>query len=116
MRLNFRITKFASGFINVAALLLVSLLALASPAMAKEPVANAPTVKEAQAFMDKVEKHLEELGVNLAHASWVQANFITFDSQALSANAANEFTVTIAKYAGEASKFDGLDLPPALAR
>lgn len=115
MRLNFRNTNFVS-VATVLPVLLVSLLVLSVPATAKEPITNAPTVEEARAFMVKVEKHLEELGVKFAHASWVQANFITFDSQKLAANAANEFTVTIAQYAGEARQFDGLDLPPALVR
>ena len=50
-----------------------------------------PTVADAEAFMHKAEARLAENATYTARASWVQDNFITEDTQALSADA-NERT------------------------
>ncbi len=79
---------------------------------------TAPTVEEARAFMDDVEKQLRPLWIARDRAGWVNENFITDDTEALAA-AAEDIT---AGYTGEAirrsRRFDAIRaaMPPDLAR
>jgi peptidyl-dipeptidase A len=75
-----------------------------------------PTVAEAQAFMKKAEDQLLDLGVRASRASWVQENFITDDTEALSAQANEKLTAVVTQLALETRRFDGMKLPPELAR
>src|SRR3979411_2254731 len=77
---------------------------------------SAPTVAEAQAFMKKAEVQLEDLGVRASRASWVQENFITDDTEAMSAQANEKLTAVVTQLALDARRFDGVKLPPDLAR
>ena len=70
-----------------------------------------PTAETAKTFLDEAEKKMNDLFLESAQASWVQANFITQDTEALSAIAnqrAIDYGVQLAK---EAAKYDGVDLP-----
>jgi peptidyl-dipeptidase A len=78
--------------------------------------ASKPTVAEADQFMKQAEVRLNELGVKTARASWVQENFITDDTEALSADAQDQITATTTELIEQARKFDGLQMPPELAR
>jgi peptidyl-dipeptidase A len=76
----------------------------------------APTVEQARLFLDDAEARLFELGVKASRASWVQANFITEDTEQIAADAnqaANALSVELAK---EAQRFEGLTLAPVMAR
>src|SRR5882672_9940107 len=77
---------------------------------------GAATVAEAQAFMKKAEDQLLDLGVRASRASWVQENFITDDTEAMSAQANEKLTAVVTQLALDARRFDGLKLPPDLAR
>src|SRR5258707_13180586 len=77
---------------------------------------GAATVAEAQAFMKKAEEQLVDLGVRASRASWVQENFITDDTEAMSAQANEKLTAVATQLALDARRFDGLKLPPDLAR
>jgi peptidyl-dipeptidase A len=78
----------------------------------------APTVEEARAFMDDVEKQLRPLWVARDRAGWVNENFITDDTEALAASAED----ATAGYTGDAirrsRRFDATRaaMPPDLAR
>jgi peptidyl-dipeptidase A len=82
------------------------------------PAPGAPTVDEARAFVADVEENLLRLWRARDEASWVSANFITDDTEALAA-AGEEAT---AAYVGDAIKrsrrFDPIKdrLPPDVAR
>jgi len=78
--------------------------------------ASKPTVADAEQFMKQAEARLNELGVKTARASWVQENFITDDTEALSADAQNQITAVTTELIEQAKQFDGLQLPPELAR
>lgn len=98
-----------------AALALICCLSFA--AFAQTPPAASPaTPAEAQAFMDRAEKTLNDLGIKAARASWVQETFITDDTEAISADAQAQFTAAITQLATDARRFDGLKLSPELAR
>jgi peptidyl-dipeptidase A len=77
---------------------------------------GAATVAEAQAFMKKAEDQLLDLGVRAGRAGWVQENFITDDTETMSAQANEKLTAVVTQLALDARRFDGLKLPPDLAR
>jgi len=78
--------------------------------------ASKPTVAEAEQFMKQAEARLEEIEIKTARASWVQENFITDDTQALSADAQDQLTAVTTELIEQAKRFDGLSLPSELAR
>jgi len=77
---------------------------------------SAPTIEDARAFLDKAEKELYDLGVKSQRAGWVQENFITFDTEEISAEANEAITAVGVRLSKEAHRFDKLKLPPELAR
>ncbi|MBI3296712.1 MAG: M2 family metallopeptidase [Elusimicrobia bacterium] len=93
-------------------LLLTAVLAFAvSPARAA-----APTVADAQAFMDRAEKTLDELGLRSRFASWAQATYIIYDTEWLAADASRAYSAEAAKLAREARVYDVIELPADLKR
>ncbi|HEV8240555.1 MAG TPA: M2 family metallopeptidase [Thermoanaerobaculia bacterium] len=111
-----------SKSIGRAWLLALALLAAAFPATAQQAATataaakSTPTVAEAQQFMDAAEKRLLDLSVEAGRAAWVQANFITDDTQALAAVANDRLIAAATELAQGAERFAGLQLPPELAR
>jgi peptidyl-dipeptidase A len=75
-----------------------------------------PTVAEAQEFITQAEARLSERGVKVNRASWVQENFITDDTIALSADAQDQITGVTTELIEQAKRFEGLSMPPDLAR
>src|SRR5271169_6007150 len=78
--------------------------------------ASKPTVADAEQFMKQAQARLNEIQVKTARASWVQENFITDDTEALSADAQDEYTAITTELVEQAKRFKGLKLPPELAR
>ena len=76
----------------------------------------APTVAQAEEFMNKAEARLADLSVQVNQATWVHDNFITEDTEALAANANDENTAVTTELVEQAKRFEGLQLSPALAR
>jgi len=76
----------------------------------------APTVADAEDFMNKAEARLAELSVKVSKANWVHDNFITDDTEALAANANDEITAVTSELVEQAKRFDGLKMPTDLAR
>src|SRR5262245_56066304 len=74
------------------------------------------TVAEAEAFMKNAEAELQDLGVRVNRATWVQENFITDDTEAMAAQAQEKNIAAVTEFALAARRFDGLKLPPELAR
>ena len=75
-----------------------------------------PTVAEAQEFMNKAEAQFDELYVKVQRATWVQENFITSDTEAMAADAIDQSTAIITGLVEQSKRFDGLTMPPDLAR
>jgi peptidyl-dipeptidase A len=75
-----------------------------------------PTIADAEAFMKQAESRLAELSLVVNHASWVQSNFITFDTEALASDALDRNTALTTELVEQAKQFDGLAMPPDLAR
>ena len=91
--------------------LLPLLIALAAYAQTSQP-----TAADAEQFMQQAESRLNDLTIKSGRASWVQENFITDDTEAISADATDQLTALTTELVGQAKRFDGLDLPPDLAR
>ncbi len=96
--------------------ILVALLcaAIVVPLTAAPP--PKPTLAEAQAFMDEVETKLYSLGVAAAHAEWVHATYITGDTEFLAAQADERSIAATVEFAKQAKRFEGVEMPPDLAR
>src|SRR5689334_23311591 len=75
-----------------------------------------PTVADAEKFMAQAEARLDEMAIKASRAGWVQENFITDDTEALAADANDQLTALTTELVEGSRKFDGLALPPALAR
>ena len=84
--------------------------------MVQAQSAPKPTAADAEKFMAQAEARLEELSVKVNQAGWVQENFITDDTEALSASAQEEFTAVTTELIDQAKRFDGLALSPELTR
>jgi len=75
-----------------------------------------PTADDAKKFLDSAELKLNDLGVEAGRATWVQENFITDDTEALSAASgqrAGDETVRLSK---QTKQFDGVPVPADIAR
>ena len=96
---------------------MAALLVAALPAgsvMAQGP--KAPTVEEARRFVEDANGRLLELGIEADRAAWVQSNFITHDTELLSAASSRRAIEAAAGLAKQATRFDGLKLPPDVER
>ena len=101
-------------------------LALASPADAQRKAAPAPATAEAgakpdaaaaDAFVADAEKTLATRSVDWNRTAWVNATFITDDTDALAAKSGAEQTELGVKYALGAARFNGVaGLSPDIAR
>jgi len=78
--------------------------------------AGRPTAEEAGKFVEQAEARLKELSYQESLASWVQATYITHDTEILAAKAQAETRAAVAELAKEAARFDGLELPEDVAR
>ena len=74
------------------------------------------TPAELAAFLDEVNRRLLELGVAASRASWVQATYITPDTEALAAEANRAYTDAATEYAKKAAGYDPAVLPPGQQR
>ena len=88
------------------------LLALSASCVTAAP----PTTDAARELVDRAEERLLELQVRAERAAWVQANFITIDTQLLAADAQAEWTRATVELAKEAARFDDLELPAETRR
>ena len=91
------------------------LLAATATGAQQRPAAR-PAAAEAQQFMDRVEAELKDLSIKADRASWVAANFITDDTEELSAQAQTTLNVAVQRYAMQAKRFDDVRLSETLRR
>jgi peptidyl-dipeptidase A len=92
------------------------LLLLCLPMSIEAQNISGPTVAEAEQFITQAETRMNQLTVRAARAQWVQENFITDDTEAISADANEQNTAAVTELVEQAKRFDGLTLPPVLAR
>jgi len=87
-----------------------------NPSSETKSASAPPTVADAQHFIEQAETRLLDLWIKAGRASWVAENFITEDTEAISADADQVVKAETAKLANQAKKFDKLQLPPEVAR
>lgn len=87
-----------------------------SGAAPAKPAAKATTAAEAEAFMKHAEAVLSDLNIRGSRATWVQENFITEDTELMSAQAQEALTKAVTELAMGARRFDRVKMSPELAR
>ncbi len=100
---------------NVAAILLVTGAAIGGGGSVMAQTTTA-TVPEARAFVEHADQRLLELAIKADRASWVQATYITDDTEAMAADARREQLSATLELAAQATRFDGLALDADTAR
>jgi peptidyl-dipeptidase A len=97
---------------------LLAWAALTAPAVlsAQRAPDSPSTVSQAQAYIEDAERRLAELSVQASRASWVAANFITEDTEVLSADAQAEYGRLVQQLATGAARYDRVEMPPELRR
>jgi len=90
-------------------------MTLHAATQATAPVSK-PTVDDARRFIDQAESQLLDLWVKAQRAAWVQETYITPDTETIAAQADEAVKVATSRLAAESRQFDGLDLPPDVAR
>jgi peptidyl-dipeptidase A len=78
--------------------------------------AQTPTVADARAFLDRVNRVQKANGTDGSRAGWVAETYITDDSQAVRAVISARNAAQTKQFITESHRFDGLELPPDLAR
>lgn len=89
--------------------------ALAAAMLTGLPLA-AQTADEAAAFIAETERELAELNLRANQAAWTAANFITVDTEAMSAEAQKNLAVAVQRRALAARRFDDVALPAETRR
>ena len=90
-----------------------------APAHAATKAANSkgkPTVAEAERFVAESEKKLDQLGLDAGRAEWVAENFITLDTETLTAQANEQYLTVSGDIALKARRYNGLKVSEASAR
>jgi len=77
---------------------------------------TAPTVQEAREFLQKSEEEIVELSAEAARIYWINANFITDDTDWLTAKVGAEGALLSTRLANDAKRFKDLTLPADMAR
>ncbi len=75
-----------------------------------------PTVAEAERFVAESEKKLDQLGLDAGRAEWVAENFITLDTETLTAQANEQYLTVSGDIALKARRYNGLKVSEASAR
>ena len=103
----------------VVALSLAAVLALPAALAAQAPArprAGRPTLAEARRFIDAAERELAVRSVPVNRAAWLADNFITDDTEALSAWFQTDFGIAVRRLATAAARFDAVAMPAELRR
>ena len=106
--------------------LILSVIVISGPTMNAQVASTAdpqtttpsgpPTVAEAEEFMRNAEIRLNDLSVKASRASWVQSNFITDDTEIMSADANEALIGATTELAKQATRYDHLKLSDELSR
>jgi peptidyl-dipeptidase A len=75
-----------------------------------------PTLAEAEKFIADTEKLLLDLSTKASRTAWVQANFITDDTEAIASQANQDVIEATTTIATKVKRFDDMKLPPVLDR
>jgi peptidyl-dipeptidase A len=85
-------------------------------AAATTPVENRATVQDAREFLEAAERDIVEVYRVGARAAWINANFVTFDTNSLVADASAAGSILSTRLSNEAKRFNNVDLPADMRR
>ena len=71
---------------------------------------------DAAAFVAHANETLEALTIEATRAAWIQANFITYDSQIIAAEASKKLTIEAVKLAMKAAEYDDAEVSADVRR
>ena len=77
---------------------------------------NQPTTADVEKFLSDAEARLDDLSIKASRAAWVQATYITDDTEAMAAAANENFLAAVSELAGQAKRFGGIELSPEMSR
>jgi peptidyl-dipeptidase A len=101
----------------IGALFLSSCNSVSAPVADMTPPTETATTKETAAqFLARAEAELSEYYDYAARVAWVNANFITDDTDWLNARAGSEGTLLSVRLANETKQFEGANLTPEQTR
>jgi peptidyl-dipeptidase A len=101
---------------SVAKILVPTLLFACLMTAQTAPTNSQPTVADLQKFLADAEARLSDLSVKGNRAGWVQETYITDDTEAIAASANEESLQAVSELAEQAKKFEGMQMPPEMAR
>ena len=107
--------KYLHGMAAVAAAILLA-LSLACGRGGSGTTSSGAAADEAKKFIDEVNATMLRLGTEQGQAGWTYSTYITPDTEALNARANQNFIDAVAKYAKDAAKYDGVELPSDIRR
>jgi len=102
--------------IRLNLLMRMAAIALVAAGCSTAPPAESPTAADAEAFVARAEERLAKLWERAERAAWVQANFITEDTQVIAAEAQAALIGATRELATEATRYESPDLSPVLQR
>ncbi|MCC7174600.1 MAG: M2 family metallopeptidase [Bryobacterales bacterium] len=94
----------------------LSLLAAAAVLAGAVGCTSRPTAEDARIFIEQAEARLFELSKEAGQAGWVQATYITGDTEQLAARANQRLIDTVVQLVKDSRRFDGVQLPAELER
>ena len=80
------------------------------------PAKTRPTVQDAREFLNAAERDIIADGIIGARAAWINANFVTEDTNALVAQTSADGAKLSTRLANEAKRFNGVSLPDDMRR
>ncbi|MEO5493107.1 MAG: M2 family metallopeptidase [Sphingomonas sp.] len=92
----------------VASSLAIALVLSGAIALAGQPAAAAATAADADKFVAEAEKTLAEASIEGNQVAWVNATYITDDTDAMAARVGAKLTLLGVKYASEAAKYQNV--------
>lgn len=101
----------------IAGVLMIAVLILNLSCMGiKTKNSNDTSSDNPEEFIKEAEAAFLEASIKDSRSSWVQSNFITYDTEQMAAATHDEVAQVIKKYAEASRKFDGKKLPEDVAR
>ncbi len=93
-----------------------AMAALAALSFALAGCAGRPTAEDARVFMEETEAQLLALSEEASRAAWVQATYITGDTEMLAARANQRLIDAMVARVKDSTRFEGVQLPVELER
>ena len=95
---------------------LVPFLFAAAALFASPASAQSPDQSDAEVFIERAEAELQDLGLKLLRAKWVQWTYVTYDTEGMVADAGATYSDAAGRLVQEAARYDAVELPYELRR